>query len=682
MRLGADVLVLGVLGGLIYSLMAMGLVLVYKSARFINLAQDQLGAVSVVILGKLAIDFGVPYWVALPAALLLAVLTGAVVELTVIRRLFHSPRLVLMVASIGLAQLLFALTLLEQLRANPLEVTRAGFPVPRIGIEWNIGAFLFRDADFLTLIVVPAIAVGLAAFLRFSTYGQAIRAAADNPDVARLSGISVKRMSTLVWMIAAVLSAVSGILLAPKAYGLQFGQSSGVLAGLLVRAFAAALFARMTSLPLAFAAGIGVGVIESVALANFDSAGQVELVIFVAVIVALLARAQDLARAGRDAEFTSGFGAEPRPLHRDVAALPGVQLLRGGVVAGALLVALVLPLIPVGGLNSQSKAFGMSLVAGYVIVGLSLCLLTGWGGQVSIGQFALVGVGAFAAARLQGLDIPLVLLIPIVGLIGAGVAVAIGLPAVRIRGLFLAVSTLAFAVLAAGWAFQEEIFVVNPSGVVVSRPDFLRGERAMYYFSLCLAIFFTWVVRNYRNSAPGRLLIAVRDNDRAARSDGISATWVRLIAFMLAGFMASVAGVIFALTQERFNATAFPAATSLAVISMVIVGGLGSIPGAILGAVFLFGSPVLIPRSNALDLMVSGVGLLIFLMYVPGGMISAVYQARDVLIARIVRKEHGLPPLPRILPPLGDLWRAALGRKRSEAGSAQVREPARVGGRS
>lgn len=658
MEVSLDVLVLGTLTGLSYAMMAMGLVLVYRAQRFINFAQGQLGTVAVALLAKMVIDFGLPYWLAFVVALTVSAALGGLVELGVIRRLSNAPRLVLMVATIGLAQLFLAITQTVALRPDPLKLFDEGYPTPDFGLSLHIGSLLLHDSDFFVIFTVPIAAVALAWFLRATPYGQAIRAAAENPDAARLATISVKRMSTLVWVLAGLLSGIAAVLLAPR--GAFF--TVGVLGpSVLVRALGAALMGRMANLGVTFVSAVAIGIIESVAMANFGSGARTELVIFFVVITTLLIRGRSLARISRDTAASVGFGAEPRPIPTEVAALPQVRLLRNGaVVAATVLVALV-PTIPFLGLNTQSKAFIFTLVCGYAIVGLSLCLLTGWAGQVSLGQFALVGVGAFAAARMQASGIPLPLVVPIVGAIGAAVAVAIGIPAVRIQGLFLAASTLAFAVLCSGWAFQEPFLVVNPSGANVLRPELLRGERAMFYFAFALTVVAAVAVHNFRNSGPGRLVVAVRENDRAAKSFGISATGARLIAFALAGFLASVAGVVFAYAQQRFNATSFPAASSLTMLSMVIVGGLGSIPGAILGAVFLFGSPAVLPRTPAVDLMVSGVGLLIFLMYLPGGMISAVYAVRDAVIARILRKHRGLPPLPRIVPPLRELWRVSIG---------------------
>ncbi|HUQ39359.1 MAG TPA: ABC transporter permease, partial [Acidimicrobiales bacterium] len=543
-------------------------------------------------------------------------------------------------------------------RANQEKlVIEGGFPTA-FDAQVQVGHLVLRSADLLVLGVVPVLALGLAAFFRYTSYGQAIRAASENPDAARLAGISVRRMSTMVWAIGGVLAASTGIMQGPRISSLQvdtFGP------GLLVRALAAGLIGRMNSLPLTFAGGVGIGIVEAVIFANRTEGGLTELAIFAIIMAALLVRARELSRATRDASAGVAFGAEARAVPRRLAALPAVRRLRTIPVVAVALLAVALPYLPILELDTSAKTFRFTLMLAWAVVGLSLCVLTGWAGQVSLGQVALVGAGSFGAVRLQEAGLPWPLVIVGAGLLGVGLAVVVGLPAVRIQGLFLAVSTLAFAVLATSYLFQQKALVGDASGVFLDRPAFLHSERSLYHLALGMVALFALVVRNFRASGPGRLLVAVRDNDRAARADGVSATGARLVAFALAGFMAACAGVLFAYARQRYTATTFPAGDNYRMLSMVIIGGLGSIPGAILGAVFLFGLPLFID-SRLVDLAVSGLGLLVFLLFAPQGIVGLVYNARDALIERIRRRHEGLPAPPPMIPPLRELWRVALGR--------------------
>lgn len=666
-------LILGTITGLTYALLAVGLSLIYKSARFVNFAHGNQGAFVAVIFAKLVVDLNVPYWIAFAAAVAVGIGTGALIELGIVRRLFSSPRLVLVVATIAVSQLFLFASLQRSLRADQEELVLDGFPVP-FDVSWTIGGVVLRGGEVAILLIVPIIALALAAFFRFTAFGHAIRAAAENPDAARLAGISVKRMSTIVWVIAGLLAAVTGILIAPLRPIFSVGSAGP---SILVRALGASLIGGMTNLPIAFGAGVAIGIVEAVAFNTFTSGGVQDLVVFVVVMGALIVRARGLERSTRDPGAGVTFGAEIRHLASAVAAIPSVRRLRNGGVFAALAAAVALPWLPFLNLNSTEKTFLMTLVWGYAIVGLSLTLLTGWAGQVSLGQFALVGVGAFAAARFAG-EMPMVLLIVGAGLIGVVVAIVIGLPALRIQGLFLSVSTLAFAVVATGWAFQQEFFVVDASAVFLERPEIISSERSVYYLGLVLLVLFAVAVRNIRRSGPGRALIAVRDNDQAARSQGLSAMATRLLSFGLAGFMAAVAGVLFGYARGNFNSASFEPSTSLDMLLMVILGGLGSIPGAITGAVFMFGFPVIFGTGNVADpvnqlvrLGTSAIGVLIVLLFLPGGLIGLIHSVRDAFVARIVRKRDGSPPRPPLVPPLRELLRTAMGTDRT----ARVKEP-------
>jgi len=347
-----------------------------------------------------------------------------------------------------------------------------------------------------------------------------------------------------------------------------------------------------------------------------------------------------------------------------IARNPRVRALRYGSVTVSAAVAIVLPLLPMAGFNTNAKAFLLTGVVTVCLVGISLCILTGWGGQVSLGQYALVGIGAFAAVRLANLaHLPPALVLPLAGILGAVAAVLVGLPAVRIQGLFLAVASLAFGVLANGFLFQQQRIVGDVGGVFLERPSYLTSDRSVYWLGLALVFLACVITANFRRSAPGRMLIAVKDNDRAARSHGVSATLTRLSAFAFSGFMCACAGVVFAYSYQRFNSTNFLPDTSFAMVTMTIIGGQGSIVGAILGPLFVYGIPVVFygAEPNSLVPLITGAGGgLIMLMFFPRGLAGLAFDVRDVIIRRLVpdAREDRI----RTGPSIRDLIRVALGR--------------------
>jgi ABC-type branched-subunit amino acid transport system permease subunit len=640
------VLVQGVITGLGYGLLAMGLVLIYRTNRVLNFAQGQLGVVAAVFLVKCFYDFGFSYWFSLPAALLLAGAIGALSEL-LLRRLFNRPRVLVMVATIGLSQVLFVFTALPFIRPKSLYKP---FPVP-VDISFHIGTYLFTPGQVVTLVVAPLVAIALAVFVKWSPWGLAMRAMAENADSARLSGVWVRRTSTMAWTIAGVLSAFTAILAAPG----QTSQLTEVLSPeLLLLALTAAMVGAMVNLTAAFVAAIGVGVIQEVLVWNLNSTSQVDLILFLLVMAVLLVRIAAL-QTGPRREERSTWLEGSRSRRRDEGPLR--RRVGGAGVAAVLVIAVLLPL-----LLSVGNQFLFSQICIYAVVALSLTVLTGWAGQVSLGQFGLVACGALMASHLGG-SVPLILLLPFAGAVTAVIAVLVGLPALRVRGLYLAVSTLAFALWFMGsvlgtpcWSLPlvgKEMCtgLPNPQSTLVSRPDLLginlTSERTFAWFSLGVLVVSLLVVRLWRDKGVARRLMAVRDNETGAGAMGIPLARTKLLAFALSGFIAGYAGVCLAFATERYSTDTFDPSYSILVVSMVVIGGLGSIDGAVLGAIYLVGLPALFGTTPTIQFLTSGLGLLAFILYLPGGLSELLHRLGDLATVGVEsllhRRDDGPP---------------------------------------
>jgi ABC-type branched-subunit amino acid transport system permease subunit len=632
----------GVILGLNYGLLAVGLVLIYRTNRVLNFAQGQLGVVAAVFMVKLYYDFGFNYWFALLIALALAAAVGALSEL-VLRRLFKRQRVLVMVATIGLSQVLYVLTALPFIIPKNLYKP---FPVP-INLSFSIGTVVFPPGDVMTLIVAPIVVLGLAAFVRYSPWGLAMRAMSENSDSARLSGVWVRRASTIAWTLAGVLSAFTAVLASPG----QTSSFTDVLSpDLLLLALMAALVGAMVSLTVAFLAGIGVGVVYQVLIWNISSTASIEVWLFALLLGVLLIRVGALRKGARSEERSSW-------LQGSTSLQRGVDQLRRRVGAGgvalALIGAVLLPLI-----ISPGNSFLMSQICIYGVIALSLTVLTGWGGQVSLGQFGLVTVGAIMASRL-GSSVPLVLLLPFAGAVTAVVAVLVGLPALRVRGLYLAVSTLGFALfmdvaVAATPCTNLPLIhknlclgLPNPGSTLIARPTFLGigldSQRAFAWFSLVVLVGSIYMVRVWRDRGVARRLVSVRDNEIAAGAMGIPIVRTKLLAFALSGFMAGYAGVCFALSIERFSTTTFDPKYSILVVSMVVIGGLSSVPGAVLGAIYLLGLPAIFGASSTIQFLTSGLGLIAFILYLPGGLAQVMHRAGDLATIAIRQRGRRIP---------------------------------------
>jgi ABC-type branched-subunit amino acid transport system permease subunit len=636
MSLPASVLLQGTILGLNYGLLALGLVLIYRTSRVLNFAHGEVGVVAAVLLAKLVEDFHIGYWPAFGFALVAGAAAGGATEL-VLRRLYHRPRLIVMVATIGLEQLLFLLSLAFFVRPKRLF---APYPVPIHG-GFAVGAEHFLSGDKYALVVAPLTVAAFALFFRLSPYGLAMRAMAENGESARLAGIWVKRTSTLAWMLAGLLSAITAILASPGRAN-AFSQALGP--ELLLRALAAALIGAMTSFTVAFVAGVGLGLVESVLLWNLHQASTVELVMFAILLVILVLRVRALRTGPRDEErSTWAFGGTIARIAGDDVR---ERLRRAGLAVTAVAV-LVLPAF-----LDNSRSFLVSRIFVFAVIAVSLTILTGWAGQLSLGHFALVAIGAVVAARLVD-HVSLLLLLPLAGVISAAVAVVIGLPALRIRGLYLAVTTLGLALLMqvsvlntpctriplTGW--HVCMGLPDPSSTLIRRPSLfgidLGPQRATYYFVLAVLAVTLLAARIWRDRGIARDLLAVRDNEVGAAAMGVRTTRAKLLAFALSGFLAGVAGVCFALVTQRFQASTFDPSQSILVVSMVIIGGLGSIEGAVLGAVYLIGIPAAFGSGQTVQFITSGVGLTAFILFLPGGLAELLHRLADVTAAVLRR---------------------------------------------
>lgn len=631
-----EILVIGVLTGLTYAVLAAGLVLVFRATRVINFAHGEIGAFGAAVLAKLVIDQGWNFFVALPLVLVLGGIVGAAVERGVIRRLFKAPRVVVLVATIGVAQLLFVAQLLL-----PQVHTPGRYPSPFDRILQVGDTLRLSSEHFMVIAFAPAIIAGLALFLTRTPHGLAIRAAADNPDRAELSGISTKRISTLVWVLAGVLSTVTAVLVNPLR-GVIVGVPSAALGpSLLLRALAAGLFGRLTSVPAALVGGVAIGVVEAILFVNVRQPGIVDAVLFVAVLVLVLGRV----RGDRGEE--GGWSLTPR-----VAAIPEhlrnvwwVRRMGSLSAAAAVALAIALPLV----VSSASRNYLFTRVVLYAIIGLSVAVLTGWAGQLSLGQFAFVGVGAMVTAALIGRGMGFPVAVGYATVAGAFVALAVGFPALRVRGLFLSVTTLAFAVAASNWLFRVDLLTGGQGVAVVPRAELfgvidLAPERTYYYVCLVVLIVCAAMIARLRATGIGRCLIAVRENEAAASALTVSPSAAKLTAFALSGGLAALGGGLLAGLEINVGSTSFGPHLSLQVVAMVIIGGLGSVAGAILGAVYVVGLPALWDGSPAIALATSGIGLLVLLLYLPGGLIEVVHRSRDALLARLARHTPPAPP--------------------------------------
>jgi branched-chain amino acid transport system permease protein len=633
------IVVVGVVEGSVTALLAIGLILIYRTNRFINFAYGSMGSLVGVFFLGLFIQHHWPFFLILPLGVVAGGLAGGLIEFLVVRRFFNASRLILTVASIGLAQVLGYLELRGALAIHFTSLT-GGFTIP---ISWriNLGVVPIRGDEILILMVVPGVIALLAWFLLRTDAGVAVRAAAENSDRALLLGIPIRRLSTLVWVAAGGLATLTFILKAPFS-----GVTPGVLNGpdILLPALAAAVVARMESLPVAFVAGAGLGITEQLVLWNFSKRPALtDVVFFVVALAALLVQRRRFSRAEEGASSSWSSTATVKPIPISLRRLPEVRYTKWALVAilGALFV-----FVPHlwGPANQYLAADAMV----WAMVGVSLVVLTGWGGDVSLGQFAFVGLGAFTAGNLiQHWHTDFFLSLIAAGAAGAVAALFVGLPALRIRGLFLAVTTLAFAIAVDGYVLNPNYFPkLIPTSVkrplLLQRFD-LNNNYLLYLVCLVFLAFAVLAAFGVRRARSGRVLISTRDNPRASQAAAVPITNVRLSAFVLAGIIAGVAGGLHVLLLSSISVGSYSPAASLEVFSTAIIGGLGSLAGAIFG-VLVFRYLETVHSLGQLRTAVTGAGLLFVLYFLPGGLWQVVISGRDRLLRLVADRRHIVVP--------------------------------------
>ena len=655
----------GVVNGLVIGLVAMGIVLIYRSTRVINFAVGNMGLISASMMALLVLRYGWGFWLALALSLLLGVLFAAAVELTVIRRLFTSPRVIVLVATVGIAQL----AQLVVFQLPDIDAAGKKYPVV-IGRIWEDVWFTdirVRGPQVTILIVVPVLALLLGWLMNRTTFGKSVAATANNPDLSRLSGINPKTVSTFVWVMAGLLASVSMIL---------FSGSSGQVAGLanlgpltLGKAMVAAVLASMVSFPRAMLAGVLIGVSRALLDFNFyREPGLIDFVTFLAVLVAVYFQSRSQGETG-----VFSFTPKVRPIPERLRQVWWVRHLSRIALGALAVLGIVLVQLP-GITNLPSRQLLYATVLCFAVCGVSVTIITGWAGQLSLAQMTFAGMGALFAAGLkrglsmdftvgtgflpgdalsydffdvqfEGGGIPFMVAIPLAALFSALVAAVIGVGSLRVRGLYLAVTTFVFALAAQQYLFRRPFFTGgNSSSVAFRRGELfgldLKSQKTYYYVCLAFLLIVVIIVSRLRRSGVGRTTIAVRDNIDSASGYTIGPVRSKLSSFALAGGIAGLGGALLAgLVQnvpisERF----FLVGDSLQLIGMVVIGGLGSSVGAVLGAIWVYGLPNLFTSAETVALFSSSIGLLLVLMYFPGGLVQIGYSARNALLGLAERR--------------------------------------------
>jgi branched-chain amino acid transport system permease protein len=635
--------------GLLYSLMGMGIILIYRANRIINFAQAGMGSVAALATILLYTNREWPFILAVLLGLASAFLTGFVIETLIIRRFSKAPRLILTVATIGVAQVLVFLEFRvpDWVGGNrdPL-VASGAVNTPLRVHQKQIGGIIFTGDHISALIAVAGIGLFLAWFLTRTRLGMAVRASAENAERAALLGIPIARVGTTVWVIAAVMSYAGVMLRIPIVNSVPSGSGELLSTAALLFGLAPAVIARMDRLGVAFIAGPFIGIVDQGILFETRNSNLATALMLPIILGALLLQSKTLSRSQDTGVTTWQQVREFRPIPTEMLHLPEVKILRWAMRLGFVAFMVFIPFV----VNELRIDLASQMLI-YAITGVSLVILMGWAGQISLGQFAFVGIGAGVAGAMSArYGLPFLVSILIGGLAGTLFSVAVGLPALRLPGLYLAVTTLLLAQNVQtyflnptyyGWFLQE-------SGTYAERPNLFgwydfKPDRSYYYLCLFFLALAMLSARSLRQHRGGRLLIAARDNSRAAQAFGVHLQRSKLAAFAISGFFAAVAGGLFVHLQGVTKSGVFPAEIGLKVFALVVIGGVTSVGGAVIGAVYFIGFQHFLPEYQ---ILATGAGMLILLLFFPGGLSEVGFSLRDAFLRwRAERRDMYVPSL-------------------------------------
>jgi ABC-type branched-subunit amino acid transport system ATPase component/branched-subunit amino acid ABC-type transport system permease component len=637
-----EVIRFGLLGfglGALYSLASQGLIVVYRGSGVVNFAQGAIGTVGAYIAwSEMHVNAGAPLWVGLIVGVAACAGLGALTHIVVMRPLRHASPLARVVATLGVLVTLQSLATIRyglnsQFPASVLPQT-----------VYHPFGFIIPIDRFILLAIALALSIGLWLLYKYTWFGLATTAVASSERSASTLAISPDAIATMNWALGCGLAGLATILVAPI---VQLQVS--VMTQLVLAAMAAALVAGFRSFPIAFVAGMLIGIAQTelnrYAVPHSWGVGFDQAVPFVVIVIVLIVRGQALPLRDYFLQRLPSVGSgRVQPL------LVGL-----GAVGGSVLMFLLT--------GDWALAFVSTLSAAVVI--LSIVLLTGYAGQISLAQFALAGFGAWVTGRLVGaVGIPFgfAALIGILATIPLGVVFAI--PAVRTRGINLAIVTLGLGSAVELVLFDNGKYTGGYFGTNVGAPHLfgMNFDPVLHtnrYAFLCLVCFIVLalMIANVRRGRSGRRLLAVRTNERAAAALGINVPGAKLYAFGLSAAIAAVGGILIAWQTSTITYSAtFPNFNSILYVGWAFIGGIGYLIGPLIGGTLSdggvgtqLGNSLHIPDWSKYVQLVGGVSVILLVLQNQNGIVPQTIKQARWLAAKLRIPNLPTPPLPRLL---------------------------------
>lgn len=599
-----DYTISGIVLGSIYALLGVGLALIFGVANLINFAHGSIFTIGAYVGWTCLAYLGLPLPVTMLAVVVICGSIGVLIERIGIRPLNNRSRIAPLLATIGIGLVLDQIVHLI-FSPNPRALA-SQLPDWRV----QIGGGTVGTLDFLIAGVGVLSATLLFAFLRFTKLGWAVRATAQDHDAAQQMGVDVNRVNMTVFGIASALGGIAGLLVGMYYNNIDPNASFQVM----LKGMVAIVIGGMANVPGAIGGGLILGLTESYGIGLFGASYR-NLFAFVLLIVILLMKPNGVFSRGRQFEaepMTGTFISRSKPLHVPAPALGAIAL-----------AAILLPLL---GQNYLVQVMTNALL--YAMLALSLTLVAGTVGLVSIGHAALLAIGAYASALLS-LDagLPIALSIVLAGAIAAMVGTAIVYPAFQLRGHYVSIATLAIGEIVALVILNWTSLTNGPLGIVAIPPLEIFGFQffsvnSVYWLVLGAVVVLGLMQSRLLASHLGRTWRSIREDDIAARTYGVDTNRYKALAFAVGGFTAGISGGIAAHLYSYINHETFNWQVSLLALTIVILGGLGNILGAIAGAVLVVGLPEFFRVAAEYRVLIYGLALLLLIRFRPQGIMG------------------------------------------------------------
>ena len=616
---------LGLATGAIFALIAQGAVLVYRGSGLLNLAQGAFAMVGAYAFYSLHVTAGVPSVLALILAVALCALGGWMMHLLVLRPMRKSSSLTRVVATLGVVIIL----------QSGAYLIYGQYPKPTTSLISLRTVFLLSGdrlpigIDALAIIGIAVVLTAVLTYVyRVTKVGRLTAAVAENELVASTLGHSPDTVAALNWGLGSALAGLAGILIAPS---IALEPTGLVL--LVIPALSAALVGQFKSFPVTLAAALVIGIAESEITGYVSTPGWQDAAPFLVVILILVIRGEGL------------------PLRSFVLdRLPRVGTGKIPVIPMLVAYAVVLVLVFISGSDWNNA---IVFTVANAVVCLSVVVITGYAGQLSLGQFALAGLAALIGAKFA-LHMPFVPMLIVTVLVTAAIGGILGLPALRTRGATLAIVTLGLGGAIVAVFLQNGSFTGGPGGITPPIPHLFGWDLDPFLkphnyslFVVTVALLACIAVANLRRGAVGRRLLATRSNERGAAALGINVAGAKLYAFTLGSGIAALGGLLLAFDQPTLTFSNFTVFNSIYIVAVTVTAGVGFVVGAPLGALLIAGGVIsqLLIGWSSINLylpLIGGIAVVVTLLSAPNGQVALFGQTLAPIAARYSRFTHSV----------------------------------------